>query len=392
MQTGVRMNSYLDNAATTRVFDSVKDVMVEVLTVDYGNPSSMHRKGLDAEKYIKDAKETIAKAMKVDAKEIVFTSGGTEANNLALIGTAFANKRRGNHIITTKIEHSSVHNPIIYLEENGFRVSYLSVDSMGHIDIEELKKELCDETILVSIMYVNNEIGAIQPISEIGRIIKEKSKDILFHVDGIQAFGKLPIYPKREFIDLLSISAHKFHGPKGIGALFIKDKVKIKPILFGGGQQKGIRSGTENVSGIAGMGQAVKEVYKGIAERQENLYMLKTRAIQLLEEIENIRFNGVTGEIKESAPHILSVSFAGIKSEVLLHALEDRQVYVSSGSACASNHPGLSGTLKAIGIEDEFLDASIRFSFCAFTTVEEVEYAVACVKEIVPMLRKYTKH
>jgi len=389
---GVKMNSYLDNAATTRVFDSVKDVMVDVLTVDYGNPSSMHRKGLDAERYIKDAKETIAKALKVDAKEIVFTSGGTEANNLALIGTAFANKRRGNHIITTRIEHSSVHNPIIYLEENGFRVSYLSVDNMGHIDMEELKKELCDETILVSIMYVNNEIGAIQPIAEIGRIIKEKSKDILFHVDGIQAFGKLPIYPKREFIDLFSISAHKFHGPKGIGALFIKDKVKIKPILFGGGQQKGIRSGTENVSGIAGMGQAVKEVYKGLTERQENLYMLKMKAIQLLEEIENIRFNGATEEIRESAPHILSVSFAGIKSEVLLHALEDRQVYVSSGSACASNHPGLSGTLKAIGIKDEFLDASIRFSFCAFTTVEEVEYAVACVKEIVPMLRKYTKH
>lgn len=386
------MEAYLDNAATTKVFDSVKDIMIETFTSHFGNPSSMHQLGIDAEKYIKDAKELIAKSLKVDAKEIVFTSGGTESNNLALIGAALANKRSGNHIITTKIEHPSVHNPLFYLEENGFRVTYLAVDKMGQVRMDELLDAICQDTILVSIMYVNNELGSVQAISEIGRRIKENNSNTIFHVDGIQAYGKYQIYPRRENIDMLSISGHKIHGPKGIGVLYIKDKLKIKPIIHGGGQQKGMRSGTENVPGIAGIGQAVKEIYSNHEEKKAHLYECKETFIELIKDMEGVSINGVGDSIYDTAPHILSVSFQGIKSEVLLHALEDKGVYVSSGSACASNHPSLSGTLKAIELDEKLLDSTIRFSFSCFTTIEEIKYAVHCLKEIIPMLRRYTRH
>jgi cysteine desulfurase len=386
------MEAYLDNAATTRVFDSVKDKMIDALISDYGNTSSLHKKGIDAEKYVKNAKEIIAKSLKVDTKEILFTSGGTESNNLALIGTALANKRSGNHIITTRIEHPSVHNPLIHLEENGFIVSYVPVDSYGRILIDELLKEITDQTILVSIMYVNNEIGSVQPIAELSKKCKEKNPNILFHVDAIQGYGKYNIYPKREGIDLLSISGHKIHGPKGIGALYIRDKVKVKPIIFGGGHQKGMRSGTENVPGIAGLSEAITEIYKDHEQKRENLYELKKHFIELVSELDGITINGVGDNIYESAPHILSVSFDGIRSEVLLHALEEKRVYVSSGSACSSNHPNLSGTLKAIGIKENLLDSTLRFSFSVFTTMDEIKYAVDCLKELVPMLRKFTRH
>lgn len=385
------MEAYLDNAATTRVFDSVKDVMIEALVNDYGNTSSLHKKGIDAEKHVKNAKEVIAKSLKVDAKEILFTSGGTESNNLALIGTALANKRSGNHIITTRIEHASVHSPLIHLEENGFLVTYVPVDSYGRVLMDELLDEITDQTILVSIMYVNNEIGSVQPIAELSKKCKEKNPNIIFHVDAIQGYGKYNIYPKREGIDLLSISGHKIHGPKGIGALYIRDKVKVKPIIFGGGHQKGMRSGTENVPGIAGLSEAVTKMYKDHEQKRENLYELKKHFIQLVTKIDGVTINGVGDDIYESAPHILSVSFDGIRSEVLLHALEEKGVYVSSGSACSSNHPSLSGTLKAIGIKDNLLDSTLRFSFSVFTSMDEIEYAVNCLKELVPMLRKFTR-
>ena len=265
------MEAYLDNAATTRPFDGVRDIMMETMDQDFGNPSSMHTKGVEAEKYIKNAKDIIANQLKVDGKEIIFTSGGTESNNMALIGSAIANKRSGNHIITTKIEHASVHNPLIFLEDMGYRVTYLNVDGDGHIDLDQLSQSICDETILVSIMYVNNEVGAVQDIPTISRLIKEKKQDIIFHVDAIQAFGKYKIYPKRLGIDLLSISGHKIHGPKGIGILYVRDKVKVKPIIYGGEQQKGMRSGTENVPGIAGLGVAVKEIYTNHQEKVEHL-------------------------------------------------------------------------------------------------------------------------
>ena len=379
------MEAYLDNAATTFVFPEVKDLMGKVMEEDFGNPSSLHKKGVKAEQYIKEAKETIAKFLKVEPKEIVFTSGGTESNNMALIGSAYANQRRGKHIITTRIEHASVYEPLMHLEKEGFQITYLPVDEHGIVKIDALKEALTDETILVSIMYVNNEIGSIQPIEEIGKIIKSYREDILFHVDAIQAYGKLKIYPKRAKIDLLSVSGHKIHGPKGSGFLYIKDKTKIQPILFGGGQQKGMRSGTENVPAIAGLSLASKLMYENHEEKIEKLSILKERFIKGVSEIENVTNN--SGE----APHIISISFPGVRSEVLLHALEEKGVYVSSGSACSSNHPAISGTLKAIGLDKNHWESTLRFSLSIFTTEEEVDFAIQCLKELVPVLRRFTR-
>ena len=386
------MKAYLDNAATTIPFREVREVMMQTMEKDYGNPSSMHQLGIDAEKYIKDAREIIAKSLKVETKEIIFTSGGTESNNQALIGAAFANKRKGNHLITTQIEHASVHNPMLFLEEQGFRVSYISVDKNGHINMEELLEAICEDTILVSVMYVNNEIGAIEDIPTIAKKIKDKKQDIIFHVDAIQAYGKYQIYPKRMGIDLLSVSGHKIHGPKGIGFLYIKDKLKINPYIYGGGQQKGMRSGTENVPGIAGLAMAAKLIYENWEEKMEKLYDLKEYFIQKITALENVCINGIEDmELKDTAPHVVSVCVEGIKSEVLLHALEDKGVYVSSGSACSSNHPALSGTLQAIGLEKEKVESTIRFSFSVFTTKEELDYAVAAVEELLPILRRYVR-
>lgn len=385
------MEIYLDNAATTRPYDSVRSIMMETMDTAFGNPSSMHGKGFEAEKYVKEATDIIAKSLKADPKEIIFTSGGTESNNLAIIGTATALKRRGNHIITTMIEHPSVHNPVLFLEENGYRVTYVPVDSMGKIKEEELLEAVGDDTILVSFMYVNNEVGSVQPISELSRKIKEKNPNVCIHVDAIQAYGKFRIYPAREGIDLLSASGHKIHGPKGVGFLYANSKVKIKPVLFGGGQQRGMRSGTENVPGIAGFGQAVKEGLNHQDESIPKLYEIKAYFIERLKEIEGTFINCLEEDIKQTAPHILSVSFEGLKSEVLLHALEDKGIYVSAGSACASNHPGLSGTLKAVGLRNDLLDSTIRFSFSGFSTIEEAGQAIEALKELVPVLRKYSR-
>lgn len=379
------MEAYLDNAATTFVFPEVKDLMGKVMEEDFGNPSSLHKKGVEAEQYIKEAKETIAKFLKVEPKEIVFTSGGTESNNMALIGSAYANQRRGKHIITTRIEHASVYEPLMHLEKEGFQITYLPVDERGVVKLDALKEALTDETILVSIMYVNNEIGSIQPIEEIGKIIKSYREDIVFHVDAIQAYGKLKIYPKRAKVDLLSVSGHKIHGPKGSGFLYIKDRTKIQPILFGGGQQKGMRSGTENVPAIAGLSLASKFMYENHEEKIEKLNRLKERFIKGVSEIENVKNN--SGE----APHIISISFPGVRSEVLLHALEEKGVYISSGSACSSNHPAISGTLKAIGLDKNHWESTLRFSLSIFTTEEEVDFAIQCLKELVPVLRRFTR-
>lgn len=394
------MEAYLDNAATTKVSSSVKDIMVEALEINYGNPSSMHRKGIEAENYIKEAKDIIAKTIKVDPKEIIFTSGGTESNNFALIGAALANARAGKHIITTRFEHPSVHNPLLALEDMGFRISFIPVDHNGLIDMEYLLNEICDETIIVSIMYVNNEVGAIQDIASIAKQIKNKKSDIIFHVDAIQGFGKFKIYPKRENIDMMSVSGHKIHGPKGSGFLYIKDKLKIKPIIHGGGQQKGYRSGTENVPAIAGLAQAVKEIYENHDEKVAKLYELKQHFIEEVSSIEDTTVNAIFADqsdlsleerIRKTAPHVVSVSFAGIRSEVLLHALEDKGVYVSAGSACASNHPSLSGSLQAIGLEGTLLESTLRFSFSVNTTMEEIDYAITVLKDVVPKLRRYTR-
>ena len=383
------MEVYFDNAATTKVMPCVRDIMLETLDVNYGNPSSRHIKGVDAEKYLRYAKNVLSKQLKCEPKEITFTSGGTEANNLAIIGIAQANKRAGNHIITTGIEHPSVYEPILHLESLGFRVTFLPVGTDGKVDLDALRMELCDETILVSTMAVNNEIGTIEPIEEIATIIKayneEHGKEIVYHVDAIQAFGKQILYPKRIGIHAMSMSGHKIHGPKGSGALFVDSRVKIVPIVFGGGQEKGLRSGTENTAAIAGFGKATEEMYANLEDNLSKIRLVKNAFVDKVTTIEGVTNN--SGE----AVHIASISFKGVKSEVLLHALEEKGIYVSSGSACSSNHPALSGVLKAIGLEKELLDSTLRFSFCEYNTLEEVEYTISVLKELLPVLRRFTK-
>lgn len=384
------MEIYLDNSATTRCYPQVGDLVYKVMYEDYGNPSSVHKKGMEAENYIKKSKERLSRILKVNPKEIFFTSGGTESDNLALIGAARANKRAGNHLITTAIEHPAILNTMHYLEGEGFRVTYLPVDSKGRVKLQALEEALCKETVLVSIMYVNNEMGSVQPVNEAAKMVKQFNPAILFHTDAVQGFGKYYIFPKRQGIDMLTASGHKIHGPKGIGFLYVSANVKIQPIIFGGEQQKNIRSGTENVPGIAGLGLAAKMIYKDMDIKVALLRELKAYFLEGLSKIDKVSIHGLTDE--NSAPHIISVGIAGIRSEVLLHALEEQGIYVSSGSACASNHPAVSGVLKGIGTAKEYLDATIRFSMSEFTTQEEIDYTLRTLYNCVPMLRRYTRH
>lgn len=384
------MQVYLDNSATTQCFAEAADLMYKVLTEAYGNPSSMHQKGVDAERYIKEAKEIIAKNLKVQEKELYFTSGGTESDNMAVIGCALANQRAGKHLITSSIEHPAVLNAMKHLEEEGFSVTYLPVDAFGRVQVSDVREALRPDTILVSVMHVNNEIGSVQPIEEIGALLKGWEHPVLFHVDAVQSYGKYVIHPKRLGIDLLTVSGHKIHGPKGVGFLYKNERVKAKPIVFGGGQEKGFRSGTENVPAIAGMGAAVKEIYRDFDVRIDRLYALREMFCGEVQQIEGTTVNGLPG--RESAPHVISVSFAGVRSEVLLHALEERGIYVSSGSACASNHPSVSATLKGIGVKRELLDSTIRFSLSIHTTEEEIRYTLEALKELLPVLRRYSRH
>ena len=381
------MEIYFDNSATTRALDGVKDLVVKLMTEDYANPSSRHRKGMEAEQYGKEAAMRIAKTLKVKEKEIIFTSGGTESNNMALIGAALAGQRAGKHIISTRIEHASVYQPLAFLETLGFEVTYLHTDRQGHISLEELEQSIRPDTILVSVMYVNNEMGAIEPVEEIASLVHQKGKNIIFHVDAIQAYGKMEIRPKKQGIDLLSVSGHKIHGPKGVGFLYIDEKVRIKPLLYGGGQQRDLRSGTENVPGIAGLGLAAEEMYRDHKGKVARITELKDYFIDRVQELEGVTVNSL--KKSAGAPQIASVSFKGVRSEVLLHALEDKGIYVSSGSACSSNHPAISGTLRAIGVEKDLLDSTLRFSFGLFNTKEEVDICISALEELLPVLRKY---
>ncbi len=379
------MEAYFDNAATTAVYPEVRDLMVKLMTEDYGNPSSLHMKGVDAEKYIKNAASQIAKEIKCQEKELVFTSGGTESNNLAIIGGAMAKRRAGKHIITTNIEHASVSATMDFLSKEGYDITYIGVDSTGHVKLDELKCALREDTILVSVMYVNNEIGTVQPIADIAAIIKSYNDKILFHVDAVQAFGKLRFSVKKLGVDMLSMSGHKIHGPKGSGALYIKDKTLVRPIIYGGGQQKEMRSGTENVPAIAGMGLATELIYKEHEKKIEYINMLKDRFISGVTKYDDVFDN--SGE----APHIASISFVGIRSEVMLHALEDKGIYVSAGSACSSNKPHISNVLKAIDMPDDRLESTLRFSFIETNTVEQVDYAIEVIGELLQFLRRYIR-
>lgn len=384
------MEIYLDNSATTKAYPEVAELVADIMLHDYGNASSMHQKGVDAEKYLKYSKSVIAGIMKVKEKEIYFTSGGTESDNWALMGAAFANQRSGKHLITTQIEHPAVLRTMDHLKELGFEVTYLSVDEYGHISLEELKRAVRPDTILVSIMFVNNEVGAIQPIDEAGEIIKSVNPRTLFHVDAVQGFGKLRLLPKKWKIDMVSVSGHKIHGPKGTGFLYIDEKVKIKPIIYGGGQQNGYRSGTENIPGVAGLGKASELIYKDLVEDTNRLYELKKRLVDGLLKIDHVKINGPQDET--GAPHIVSASIAGIRSEVMLHSLEDKGIYVSAGSACASHKHTVSDTLNAMKLSTDLMDSTIRFSLSVFTTQEEIDYTLKCIYELVPMLRRYTRH
>lgn len=385
------MECYLDNSATTQTFESVAQLMCKIMCEDFGNPSSLHNKGIQAEEYLRYAKDIIAKNMKVNPKEIFFTSGGTESDNLALRGAAYANCRSGRHLITTSIEHPAILQTMQYLEGQGFEVTYLPVDENGRIRLFDLEGAMRPDTILVSVMHTNNEIGSLQPIAEAGELIKQINPNTLFHVDAVQGYGKFRIFPKRMHIDMLSVSAHKIHGPKGVGFLYVGEKVKIRPIIFGGGQQRGLRSGTENVPGIAGMAKAVEEIYKNLDADNDRMYALRERFAEGVQELGGVRVNGLPG--RQSAPHVVSVSFEGVRSEVLLHALEERGIYVSAGSACASNHPDTAGsaTLRAIGLPKNLLSSTIRFSFSVFTTQEEIDYTLQALHEIVPVLRRFTR-
>lgn len=380
---------YFDNSATSKCSEGVIAVVTETMRNAYGNPSSMHNKGVEAENYCKNAAEILAKELKVQPKEILFTSGGTESNNLAIKGVAYAYRRTGNHIITSKIEHPSVLKVVKQLESEGFEITYLTVDKEGRVSPDDYEKALRPDTILTTIMMVNNEIGSVQPIDELVRIKKKVAPHSIFHTDAVQGFAKYRILPVKSGIDLLSISAHKFHGPKGIGALYVRNGIRLVSQMLGGGQQNDLRSGTHPVPGIAGLGQAVKEAYTDFEEKIKHIYDCKNYFINRLSEIEDVYIIGPKPE--DGAPHIISASFPPVRSEVILHSLETKGIYVSSGSACASNRPGYSHTLKAIGIDQQLADSVIRFSLSEENTREEIDYCIDVLNEILPKLKKYSR-
>ncbi|MGI6114307.1 MAG: cysteine desulfurase family protein, partial [Mahellales bacterium] len=376
---------------TTKPTKNVMHSVLKCMEEDYGNPSSLHAMGLAAERILKNSRETIARALNCSPQEVVFTSGGTEANNLAIMGVVSLSRNKNSNLITTSIEHPSVLNVFNRLEEMGSKVSFLTVDHRGMIDLELLREAIDKDTSLVSIMHVNNETGSIQPIEEIGRIIKENSPHTIFHIDGVQAFGKLDIDLKNmPYIDLFSVSAHKIHGPKGIGALYIKNKTKLAGMMMGGGQEYNIRPGTENMPGIAGFAQAVIDMASFKKENPRKLYILKERLARgILREIDNCHLNGPP--LEEGAPHIVNISFDDIKGEVLVHALEKHGIFVSTGAACSSRRTRISHVLHAMGLSNNQAVGAIRFSLSYCNEAEEIDYTISILKQLVGQLRKYVR-
>ncbi|MBP6491989.1 MAG: cysteine desulfurase [Clostridia bacterium] len=380
---------YLDNSATTKPYTEVIAETVNFMETQYGNPSSLHRMGITAEKALKEARKAVAVSLGAKEEEIYFTSGGTESDNLALFGAAQARKRRGNKIITSQIEHPAVLESCKKLATMGFQIEYVPVDHTGTINIKALENSIDDQTILISIMQVNNEVGSIQPISEIceikNRIGKKLGSEILLHCDAVQSYGKLPIEIKDNGIDLLSISGHKIHGPKGSGALYVRKGLNLQPHQYGGGQERGMRSGTENVPAIAGFGIAAGLSCKNLPKRAESINAAKKYLSDgIRSEIKDVRFNS----LEEGSPSILNVSFLNVRAEVLLHTLEQSEIYVSTGSACSSNKKGQSHVLKAMGLSDKEIEGAIRFSFCEFSTIEEMDYVLVQLKIAVQKFRK----
>ena len=377
------MEIYLDNSATTKPYQEVVDKMVLALTTQYGNPSSIHKKGIEVEREIKEIRRNIARSLGAKENEIYFTSGGTECNNTIIRSVARLNKKTKNHIISTVIEHPSVLDTLKDLESEGFEVTYLPVDKDGKISIEDLKNAIKKETILVSIMHVNNEIGTIQPIEEIGKYLKSLDEKIYIHVDAVQSYAKIKFRPSRYNIDFMSVSGHKLHGPKGIGFMYVKENNRIKPLLTGGGQEIGIRSGTENVPGIYGIGEAVKVINKDLEGTIDKIRELRDLLKEeILANIDDVKIN--TPE--DGVCHVLNVSFRGVRGEVLLHYLEQKEIYVSTGSACSSKKKG-SHVLNAIGLTPEEIEGAIRFSLSDLNTKEEIMKTVEVLKESVSDLR-----
>ncbi|MCL4463565.1 MAG: cysteine desulfurase [Firmicutes bacterium] len=379
---------YLDNSATTQVLPEVAALMHKIHTGTYGNPSSPHRKGVEAEKVKRRARRTLADACSVKEGEIYFTSGGTEANNLAVMGVARRLRRRGLHLVTTQVEHPSVLYACRLLEQEGFTLTYLPVDRDGVVSPAVVAEAVRPDTLLVSVMHVNNEVGAIQPVAEIGGLIKKKNSGTLFHVDAVQSFGKLPVQPMLWQADLVTFSAHKLHGPKGIGALYKRQGVHLEPLFHGGGQEDGLRPGTENMAGIGGFAEAVRLAMASLPAHAATLSRLKESLLTgMLASIPDISCNSP----KEGAPHILNVTVAGMRGEVLVHALEEEGVYLSTGSACHSRRPELSHVLLAMGRREKEVEAALRFSFSQINTEEELAYALEKLRVAVLSIRKATR-
>ncbi len=378
------MDIYLDNSATTRPYKRVVDTVAEVMSNHYGNPSSLHRLGIDAEKVVKQAKQNIASTIKANPNEIFFTSGGTESDNLAIMGVCAAN--RGKHIIGTTVEHPAVLNTLKEMEKRGYEVDILPVDKSGAVSLEVFERLVSDDTVLVTAMHVNNEIGTIEPIEKMIKMLREKNPNAYFHLDAVQSYCKLPINVNQLDVDLISLSAHKIHGPNGVGALYIRKGTKIAPVSYGGGQQDGLRPGTENVAGIAGFGVAAQWCQSKMMDSVPKMNALRNRLAKgILSNISGVTIN--TPNI--CAPHILNVSFTGVRAEVLLHSLEAENIYVSSGSACSSHKKGEpSHVLEAIGLDKKKIGSSIRFSLSEFTTPEEIDKTVSALTSIVSRLRK----
>ncbi|MCR5303851.1 MAG: cysteine desulfurase [Lachnospiraceae bacterium] len=383
------MQAYLDNSATTAVRPEIAQGMADIMTSNYGNPSSAHHMGVEAEKILTEAKKKISATLSCDEGEILFTSGGTESDNLAIIGTAMSYRREARTVITTQVEHPAVMESVRYLSDQGFEVKYLPVNKDGSISPETVGDAVNEDTLLVSVMHVNNEIGAVNDIHAIGDIIKKKNPKTFFHVDDVQGYGKFRTNVRHDNIDLLSVSSHKIHGPKGVGFLYHRNGVRMRNLIFGGGQQGNMRSGTENVPGIYGAGAAAEAAYRNLDEDVERMYALKTRLEDRLLENKDVFLNEPRGH--KGAPHIVSASIEGVRAEVFLHALEDKGIYVSSGSACSSNRPHISTVLTAIGLRKDLLDSTIRFSLSSMTTEEEIDYTADCAAEIMPVLRKYRR-
>ncbi len=384
---------YLDNSATTRQYDQVTDVMAEAMRETYGNPSSLHMLGVEAEKKVRSSRKILASALGASEEEFFFTSGGTESDNTVLFGVAEARKRTGKKIITTAVEHPAILEPAKRLEAMGFTVEYIGVDRNCHLNMDQLAAAIDDDTILISVMGVNNEAGTILPIGEIAALKdkynREHKTDILLHSDAVQAFGKVPVDLKGAYkgVDFLSVSGHKIHGPKGIGGLYIRKGIHLPPFLSGGGQERHMRSGTENTPGIIGFGKAAEMGMSDFVKRTEAMKRARARLLEgLLAEVPDIRINSPQDET--ASPSVLNVSFLGTRGEVLLHTLEQEGIFVSTGSACSSNKKGRSHVLSAMGLSDKEIEGAIRFSFSEENTLEEMDYTVEKVKAAVTRFRR----